>query len=371
MIRHNKMKIAISSIIPVFSLLLLSGCAFKDIDKRIFVVAVGIDPSEEVQNGFRVTLKMADPIGNVKQQAAPSYSNLSHDAESVAEAIRDMDARVDKVLEFGHSRMIIMNEKLLSENLDTFLDYFVRRGDIQMISYIAVAENAEEAVSFQPETETPASIALYNFFDDTGTESPFIITKFLFQFRREVLSDGIHTVLPIIEVNKKESEFVINKSIILKRNEEPVKLDPIQTKYLNSLAYQASGFSYKIKEDDLLLVLNIDEVKMKYEIILDDGPPRIDMKITKVGVVGEANKRLDIKHLKKYDAIVAKDTKAKALDLLKTLQKNDVDPFGFGLRYRATRFSHDGIIDDWNRIYPEIEFNVTMDIRLRGTGTIE
>lgn len=59
------------------------------------------------------------------------------------------------------------------------------------------------------------------------------------------------------------------------------------------------------------------------------------------------------------------------MELLTKLQKNDIDPFGFGLRYRATRLSREGLFEEWNRIYPEITFNVTMDINLKSTGAIE
>ena len=363
---------AFFSIVLLFVLLLQSGCAFKDIDKRIFIVGIGIDPSDKVRNGFEVTLKLAQPIGSIKQQEAPTYAYISHDSESVAEAIRTMESHVDKVLEMGHNRIIVINEKLLSEDLNTFMDYFTRRGDIQMISYVTVAEkSAKDIVSFEPTTETPASVALYNFFDNTGTDSPFVVTTFLFKFRREVLSEGIHTVLPIIETDEENHSFIINKSVVLKEGDKPVKLTSTETKYLNSLLYHATGFSYKVEENGLLMVLNIDEVKMKYKIVLDEGTPRIDMKVTKVGIIGESNKFINIDKLGKFNKVAEEDMKKKVMELLTKLQENDVDPFGFGIRYRATRLSHEGIMDEWNRIYPEIEFNVTLNVELKSPGAVE
>lgn len=360
------------SVALVTALLLQAGCAFKDIDKRVFVVGIGIDPSDKVTDGLRITLKMARPVSDVKQSLGPIYAYISHDSESVAEAIRSMETQIDKVLDFGHNRIILMHKDLLSKDLDTFMDFFTRRGDIQYITYVAVADStAEETIKFEPETETPASIALFNFFDNSGTESPYVVTTFLFEFRREVLGKGIHTVMPIIGIDKENNTYKINKSIILKLGEEPLELNSIDTKYLNSMINNASGFSYKIKENDMTLVLYIHEVKMKYKIILDEGNPRIDMTVKKVGVVGESNKRLNIKHLQKYNKIAADEMESIVTELLTTLQENNVDPFGFGLRYRATRLSRKGITDEWDRIYPEIEFNVKMDIHLKGTGAVE
>ncbi len=360
------------SIAMLFALLLQAGCAFKDIDKRMFVVGIGLDPSEKVQNGYRVTLKLAKPVGDVKQATAPVYVYLSEDSKSVADAVHKMETHVDKVLDFAHNRIIMLNKELLTNNVDTYMDFFTRRGDIQLISYVAVAETtAEEVLTFDPESESPASNALYNYFDNTGTESPYVVTTFLFEFRREVLGKGKDTIIPIVSIDEGGTEFVIDKSIVVKPGKKPVELTPLETKDYNSHVNNASGFSYTIDENDMIFVLNLNVIKMKYDIVFDDGPPRIDMKITKSGVIGESNKRLDIKHLKKYDKIAAEDIEKQVIKLLTKLQENEVDPYGFGLRFRATRLPYEGMMEDWDRIYSEIEFNVTVNIKLKSTGVIE
>lgn len=372
MAEKQKMKKGCIAAAFFLMMFLQAGCAFKDIDKRIFVVGIGIDPSEKVKDGFRVTLKLAKPYGNVKQATTPTYAYISHDADSVALAIADMETRVDKLLDLTHNRIIIINKELLSKDLDTFMDFFTRRGDIQMVCYVAVAANtSEEVISFEPVIEAPASISLYNFFDNTGTESPYIVTTFLFEFRREVLSKGIDTVLPVIDIDEENQEFNINKSIVFKWEKEPLELTPEETKYFNSLANNASGFSYKVQEKDYSVVLNINQVKFKYQIILNEGEPRIDIKVTKLGYIGESKHRLDASKLEKYNKIAAKQTKANVMELLTKLQENDVDPFGFGLRYRATRLSRKDIMEEWERIYPDIKFNVTVNVKLKGTGAVE
>ena len=75
--------------------------------------------------------------------------------------------------------------------------------------------------------------------------------------------------------------------------------------------------------------------------------------------------------MEKYNKVAEEDMEKKVMELLTRLQENDVDPFGFGLRYRATRLSDKGIMKEWKRIYPEIEFNVTMNIELKSPGAVE
>lgn len=47
--------------VGIMLLCLTTGCEYKDIDRRIFVVAIGIDSGEE--EDFRVSLKLAIPQG--------------------------------------------------------------------------------------------------------------------------------------------------------------------------------------------------------------------------------------------------------------------------------------------------------------------
>lgn len=48
--------------IGITLLLLLPGCDFKEIDLRIFVLAIGVDQGTEAGN-FKISLKLAIPQG--------------------------------------------------------------------------------------------------------------------------------------------------------------------------------------------------------------------------------------------------------------------------------------------------------------------
>lgn len=50
--------------IGITLLLLLPGCDFKEIDLRIFVLAIGVDQGTEAGN-FKISLKLAIPQGDV------------------------------------------------------------------------------------------------------------------------------------------------------------------------------------------------------------------------------------------------------------------------------------------------------------------
>ncbi|PIC83199.1 Ger(x)C family spore germination protein [Sporosarcina sp. P1] len=355
--------------------LLQSGCAFKDIDKRLFVSSIGIDPAEHIENGYKVTMKVALPFGAIKDSAKPSFAYLSREGHSIGEAIRMLETHVDKILELGHMKTIIVHEKLVRDDMQSFMDYFIRRGDIQLIAYVAGARpSAESILKVEPNTEAPASVALINFFGGTANDSPYVVTTYLFQLRRDILSEGIDPVLPLIETNEKGDELIVNNSIVVDTREEPIVLSTIHTKYYNSLLKGSNGFTYLIRDGSLELLLNINQSKMKYKFVPSKGsvaPSAIDMHIVMKGTIGEANKDLSVAKLDEYNRLASKDVKQKVLQFLTKMQEESLDPFGFGLRYRATRLHTEEIFTTWQQAYPNIEFKVTVDVKLQGTGTIE
>lgn len=351
----------------------LSGCGFKDIDNRIFVTGIGIDPSEKESGEYKITLKLAIPVSSIKQEKEPSYQYLVHEGENVEEAVRILETHTDKVLEFGHTKIILINEALLEEEIKDFMDYFVRRGDIQTIAWVAAAKPSAEAIlRTQPEGEAAVASPLTRFFGSTGTESPYIVSTYLYEFRRDFHGEGVDPIIPIVESNESGTQLIVNKSVVVKQRKKPLELSSSLTRDYNSLANSISGYSVKIVTDDLKLVLNMGTVKMKYKVINDNERPtsiKIDVKMT--GVISQSNKQLPLNNLDKYNKLASKEIKGHLEKLLTTLQKEELDPFGFGLRYRTMQLYDKGTFKKWEEAYPNLPFDVNVDIALKSTGTIQ
>ena len=359
------------ALILFFSILLQTGCSFKDIDKRIFIAAIGIDPADN-GDGFKVTLKLALPIASVKNSTGPRYAYLETEGESIGESLRKLESHADKVLEYGHVKAIVINEKLFADDVQMFMDYFTRRGDIQLIAYVVAANpSAEEIIRIEPETEAASTITLFNYFDDTATESPYITTSFLFQFRREYLGKGICAFIPLIETNEEGTELIVQKAIATGQGSDPLTLSDKQTKYYNSLFNGKSGLDYLVETDDLKLMLNINKVKMSYKIITEGNEPKsIKVNVDFTGIIGQSTKVLQIEKLDKYNTISEKAVKENLIDFFRTLQEANVDP-GFGLRYRATRLNQEGLIEKWEEAYKDLPIDINVKVRLKSTGAVE
>lgn len=62
----KKMKVVWAILLLFFITSLITGCGFKDIDKRMFVVGVGVDKSNSEEKPYKITLKMTVLSGGTK-----------------------------------------------------------------------------------------------------------------------------------------------------------------------------------------------------------------------------------------------------------------------------------------------------------------
>lgn len=353
---------------------LQTGCGFKDIDKRLFVLAIGIDQEEGEEDQYRVTLKLAVPSGSLKESSGTMYSYLTEDSSNMADAIRKLKSQVDKEFDFGHLKTIVIGEKLLNDDLSAISDIFLRRRDFQRVSWMAVGRpTAEDVLKTEPGTEMPASVVLFNMFSDTGVESPYIVTTHLFDFRRKVLESGISPMLPIVQADEKKTKLLVNHAVVLNDTKEAVELNPRQTKVLNILNNEVDKLGLLIRGEDREFVISVDEVKSKFKILTADHQRTIlKMNVDLAGIVEESDEYLKAKELTSLSKQASKEVEKWVRDLLVLLQEKQVDPLGFGLRYRATRLENGGLQKKWEKeLYPNMEFDLSVNVDIKSTGVIE
>lgn len=350
----------------------LTGCGFKDIDNRVFVTGIGIDPSDKEDGTYKVTLKLAIPV-SVKQKGETSYQFLVHEGDSIGEIIQILETHTDKVLEFGHAKVILVNEALLKDNLKDFMDYLFRRGDIQSIAYIGAARNsAEEVLRTLPKGESVVASPLTKFFGETGNDSPYVVSAYLFEIRRSFYSKGIDAVVPIVEVNDKGTQLIVNKVIMISQKGKTFELSSSYTQAFNTLYNSVAGYSFKLDSNGYKLLLKMTTTKMKYKIETEnDQPTSIKINVAMSGVINQSNKTLIIDNLQDYNKMASQGLTKEFEKMFTTIQKENLDPFGFGLRYRTMQLHHKDTLQKWEQAYPTLPIEVTVDVDLKSTGTID
>lgn len=359
------------AVVLAVCLVILSGClGYKEIDKRSFVVEIGIDKAEEEDKKYAVSVKLAIPSGDPQKMAGESIV-LTEEGKTIAEAVRELKTQVEKQLDFGHTKVIVIGEEIATDGIVEMMDWFTRRRDLQQIAYIGVAEkSAKSILEMKPKDERLPGNYLFLVFGDTGTETPFITTNYLFNLRRGLTEYGLDPVLPLI--SSMESTFVIDNAGVFKEGQMVLKMSKEETMFFNAMEREYPKVELTIEEDGGLIAVNSKVLKFDYKIYDTNGPPNIELIIDMEGIVEESTETIKEESLKEYEKLVEKEVERKAHALLTEFQKENVDPIGFGLRYRATHFGNEEEKwEEWQALYPEIEFSIKATVKLEGTGIIE
>lgn len=348
--------------------LILSSCGYKDIDNRFFVLTVGIDKPKNDEYQYRVVLKLGIPGPEIKAGDA-QFIIEAEESNSISEAIRIIKSRVNRELDFGHAKVIIFGEDVLKDPIQEKVDWFMRRRDIQKIAWVAIGSpSAEEIMAIKPKMERIPSNGLFLTFGKRGTDTPYVVSEYLFQFYRDLHTKGEDAIIPIIHRNSKEI-FGVDEAAVFSGETLSIKLNNDETKLLNSLKRQQEKLSIRV-EGDPTFVIASDLFEASYQIKRKGTKAEIRVTVKAEGVIEEAQTELDNHQLQKYQAIAENDLKNRIEALLTKFRDNLVDPIGFGLMYRSRHFTgHD--MEDWENMYPDIPIHVNVKVNVRGTGVIE
>ncbi|MFE0557879.1 Ger(x)C family spore germination protein [Paenibacillus sp. NPDC058910] len=352
------------------SFLFVSGCDFRDIDLRLFVVSIGIDVSEKNPDMNRFTFKMAIPSGDPKIGDKKSFL-ITQESTSIAEAIREVKSKVDKELDFGHCKGVMYGEAYARKNISKIQDWTVRRRDMQLLMYPAVAiPSAEAVLKTDPPTERIAGNAIFLALSEDGTESPFITRTYSFDLSRRMLEEGEDPVMPVVETTT-DKILNIERVALMDKDKVKVILTPDETRLFNLLDRRNLSTNFGTKMDGKLLEINTDRTRARYKIVTDKpGEETIDFNIRITAILEEKEDptQLNQKGLHKIEEQFSKELSQAVKNLLEKIQKTGLDPLGFGLRYGGTHWNNKTEMEEWDAMYPHAKFNVSVMVKIKSTG---
>ncbi|NMO94498.1 Ger(x)C family spore germination protein [Paenibacillus lemnae] len=368
----NRIKQGILLLCFLTQMLLVSGCEFRDIDLRLFIVAMGVDTVEDNPDVLKYTFKVAVPMGDPKSGEIKSLI-LTQVSSSIAKAAREIKSKVDKELDFGHCKTVLFGESYARRSIREMQEWTVRRRDTQLIMYPAVAvPDAETVLNISPATERIAGNAKALALSEEGTESPYIVKTYMFDVDRRIRDEGIDPFLPVIGIVEGGSPMLnINKVALLDKEKVRDILAPEDTKIFNLLHVRNLRTDLETMMHGNHYNLNVDRSRAVYQIITTEpGKGEIHYKITIGGNLEEKDDYNKLSHgelielEKSFNESVAKDVET----LLLKIRDTGTDPTGFGLRYFGTHWNNATEKQQWKDMYPGITFKVDVQVDIKGTG---
>lgn len=351
-------------------LLLTGGCYFKDIDKRLFVTTIGVDPGQD-GDSFRVFLKVAIPMGDPKQ-GEEIFDIISVESPNISEALRMAKSRVDKELDYSHAKVVVLGEGLSGKQIRHVTHWAFRRRDIQKIAWVAVGRpNAYRVLEVKPKSERIPSNSLILPFGETGTESPYIISVPLFVMERRMEEPGIDPILPVVKADG--DNFQIDHAVLFGKKEAVGMLNPEEVKLLKMMHNEAKGGTFSAEVNGSSFGINVDHVRSSYKIEHSNPSAvtvRVRLQVRGTMEEDETEKLLDRAVIAEVEKAIKEKTERQCVALLEKLRGLEVDPVGFGIRYFSRNWDKTDEEARWKRLYASAKFEVNAQINIHSTGNV-
>lgn len=361
----------------LFTSLSLVSCDYKDIDRRIFIVALGIDYNDTNSEELIFSFKAALTTGNNGSGAAEAGSGKDYHiyevkADSLANAFREVKSLTSLEPDYSHMKIIVLGEKFVeNHSINSIIDFFVRRRDFQVIAYNAVAfPTAKEVLSISPSDEYLPGNSLFMKFGQ-GSESPYKYTAKLFQMYDRLITPGSTPFCSVID--KKDMELDVKRIALFQDGKLKLILEQDETKVLNILnntSHPSSlRYNYRGALNPVGLGLNKSKTKIKLRKvtgshnIVFDVDIKISANLEEVGI-----QDFNIKDL---ESAVNSYVDEKVLTLLEKLKENQVDPLQLQRIYWSKTPSYD-LSNKWfTNQYSKVQFNVNTKVKIESSGLLK
>lgn len=352
----------------------------QEIDKRLFVGIIGVDLSPEPEKKYVVHFtapivrEISSGEGGGSGSEKPPILLVSSLADSVMEALKNLDLRINRFLFLEHSSCFIIGEDAAREGIREIINPFWRNMVFNRRGHIVIAEGpAKKALEVRPRVEQLLTEYLVRLFSQerlTGKYYNSELGKFMSHINSEI---GKGNALVSRLVPDKD-EVNIGGAAVIKDFKLIGWLTPVEIEGVNLCLGTMKGGNLIVMNKELqgVATLKINSAKRKIHLTEDGDIPKflieifiegeiesssIDMVITKEEakmLCGSSSKELK-EHARKGIEKLQKDYEVDLIDLGKYL--NQFHP-GVWKRYKQ----------DWDEIFPEVDIEIKVETKIRSFG---
>lgn len=368
-----------------------------DIDRKIFISTIAIDPGKDI--GKQKELKKINPSspfqnGNVKKLNVifgfPDISKtdsvkggsvedqfIKTQAYSLEDAISCATARSSRNIFFGQSKLLILSSEIM-QYPDVFreiMDYLQREPKRNRMMYTVISQgNAEQFVDYKAPMEKNIEAYMNGIMQnssDNSTILPVTLNEVI-----TLLSQNSEAIIPVMQLDKKENQIFLSGVGIIKGYKMIGTLNEVETGDLEILRGKLRGGKKTIYMDGHPLEFFISDANR--EMVLtgyDKKQKKLHFKIN-LKIEGTLKEYYLFKNIYN-DKIIneVQDNFNKSIGeecsrLIKlTQQEFKVDPIGFRDNIEKYHpYIWDDVKNDWEKVYSDIDVDINVNTFIRRNG---
>lgn len=197
---HKLVNNPVFYIFLAFTLIFLPSTAYlqPESDRRAVVVAVGLDKKEQ---DLEISLLIISPKGTSSQS---SRKVVSGSGKNVTLALDELGLNLGRVVGLAHCEAIVVSDEILSEDIVSYLDFFIRTNNLTTNALMVNTSNSKELLEASANTDQLLSYSLRDIIE-FNDQYLFTANKNLENFYRDYYTEGSISFMPIVDVKKNEA----------------------------------------------------------------------------------------------------------------------------------------------------------------------
>lgn len=377
-------KVCIQLIICILiSLNLISCSSAHELNKLAIVMGVGLDKGKEpdtiemtVQLAKVLEMKGSSKVGD--NVGTSGYVNLKEQQRTISEAVRAFSKKVNRNLFFSHNEVIIFGEDLAESGIDNYMDFFLRYRESRLLQWVLISKQpASEILDIKPDLETTPGRNIGELIksEQEISQVPAIDLR---EFASRLMSKTTAPIAPIIEASKEDNKKItyVSETAVFKKDKMIGVLNKEETQGL------LWGIN-KIKDGVITVAAPNDKgkvnivtthAKSKITPEIKDNEASIKIEIKQEGELQEQTTSEDMANPKVLAVLEKSEEDAIKKEVMLAIKKSrelNADIFGFGeIMYQHYPKQWIKMEKDWDKIYENINVDVSVNAKIRRTGRI-
>jgi spore germination protein KC len=303
---------------------------------------------------------------------------LTAQGYTIDDALMVMQQELADQMFFGHLRVIVISEKIARKGVQNLNDYFRRSPEVRRLAWMVVSQGkAAELMKASPQLARVPPLYLIAMMDN-AVKMGKLPNDFLGIFWSADSSRGKEPYLPYVDL-KKTGQVGISGLAYFKGDKMVGTTKPLQIGlYMAATGTKAGGYnSFEIlpNSSDTFMFKATNRTTIT-KVSMKNGRPLIQLRLQVEGNIEE--KSTEITKVNKHKTILqlqdelSKSSEGAIKDLIKKMQKDGSDIFGFGeyIRAKQPEYWNREIKNktNWQEQFKDLSVEVNMKIKIRRVG---
>lgn len=385
----------IKIILGIFILCLFaSGCwNYRELNELAITTGISIDVKDD---NYIISYMIANSKKS-QDSSGKSEANtvvLSGEGKSISEAYMNLNSKNPKIPYISHLEVIIISEDAAKEGITKMLDFLMRNPESRKEFFVVLSKGTSASSileTLSPLEAFPSQNVAQNIISNKDDQSIIMLEDYS-DFVSNVLKDGINPVLSGIEIEGETEEAKKQESLESSTPSANIKINNLgifkddklvgwanekETIGINIINNEAASVLLNAKCDNQYMASTLTNIGTESKINLDGESPKVKLNVKATGALVEINCKRNLEETDTIDELkqnfenTLKELIQNSIELVQKKYKSDI--FGFGNRIYKQNFKKwNQMKNNWdNEIFPNINFEVEVDIALSSKGSFE